>query len=123
MPELGGIEKTADGGAVWQVLSDQPGLPPLAISSHRAVTLNPADPDRIWLVVEDVFAPAPLEAVYRTDDGGLSWALADDGLEGVRVRGLVHAHGWVWAATSDGVYRAFDGLFADGFESGTTSAW
>jgi hypothetical protein len=123
VPGQGGIEKTINGGTVWTELSDQPGLPDSEETSHRTMVLDPHRPDTVWLMVEDVWAPNPLEAAYRSADGGLSWTMTDTGLEGVRVGDFAYCDGWVLAATDDGVYRIFDGLFRDGFENGDLLAW
>ena len=125
VPGEGGVQRTDNGGTAWTDLTFQPGLPqPANVVSHRAMALDPEDPSEVWIVAEDVFAPGqPLEAVYHSQDSGASWALTDDGLEGVRVQQFVYAGPWLLAATDDGVYRTFQGLFADGFESGNLIAW
>lgn len=111
---LGGIEKTVDGGAVWTRLDGGgSGLP--ADESYRAITLNPVRPDTVFVDGNDL--------IYRSENGGLTWSTADAGLETVVVRSLAHTGNAVLAATDDGVYRLFDGIFSDGFESGDTTAW
>ncbi len=83
---------------------------------YRAITLNPGRTDTVFVDGGDI--------MYKSDDGGLSWSTAEEGLESVLVRDLAHAGSVVLAATDDGVYRAFDGLaFSDGFESGDTDLW
>jgi photosystem II stability/assembly factor-like uncharacterized protein len=118
------VMRTTDGGLGWTEISGRPGLPPASTSRHRAIAVDPTDAEIVWAVVEDFSrSPEPFEAVYRSEDGGLSWTLTDAGLDSVRVQDLVHHAGWVFAATDDGVYRIFDGLFADGFETGDLLAW
>ncbi len=111
---LGGLKKTVDGGGVWTSLDGSGGLP--ANASYRAITLNPAATHTVFVDGDDL--------MYRSDDGGLSWSLAEEGLAADFVRDLAHTGGTALAATDDGVFAAPEGLlFADGFESGDTTAW
>jgi photosystem II stability/assembly factor-like uncharacterized protein len=65
--EDGGIYKTTDGGDRWEKLAG--GLPQ-GLTGRIGVTVSPANPDRVWAIVN---AHDPEGGVYRSDDGGESW--------------------------------------------------
>jgi len=65
--EEGGIFKSTDGGDTWQELEH--GLPD-GLVGKTSVTVSPANPDRVWALVE---APKPEGGLYRSDDRGQSW--------------------------------------------------
>lgn len=62
-----GIWKSTDGGNNWTDISENKGMPkaPLGISG---ITISPANPDRIWAIIE-----AREGGVFRSDDGGETW--------------------------------------------------
>ncbi|MCB0668316.1 MAG: glycosyl hydrolase [Saprospiraceae bacterium] len=59
--------KSVDGGDHWIDLTKNPGMPEGPIGKI-GVTVSPADPDRIWAIVE-----ANEGGVFRSDDGGWTW--------------------------------------------------
>lgn len=59
--------KSLDGGNTWIDLTSNPGMPEGPIGKI-GVTVSPADPNRIWAIVE-----ANEGGVYRSDDGGWTW--------------------------------------------------
>ncbi len=63
----GGLYRTTDGGENWELLEE--GLPPDTVG-RIGVTVSPANPDRVWALIE---AEDPHGGVYRSDDGGDSW--------------------------------------------------
>lgn len=63
-----GFWKSMDGGDSWEEIDD--GLPD--VMGKTAITVSPADPDRLWALVE---ADDEGDGVYRSDDGGGSWTL------------------------------------------------
>ncbi|HXB55665.1 MAG TPA: glycosyl hydrolase [Vicinamibacteria bacterium] len=64
-----GIHKSTDGGDTWTRL--QSGLP-AGVMGKIGVAVSPADPQRVWALVE----AAPGEGgLYRSDDGGASFRL------------------------------------------------
>ena len=63
----GGIYRSKDGGETWQQL--RAGLPQ-GLVGKAGVTVSPANPDRVWAVIE---AEGEAGGVYRSDNGGDSW--------------------------------------------------
>lgn len=59
--------KSVDGGDNWIDLTDNPGMPEGPIGKI-GVTVSPANPDRVWAIVE-----ANEGGVFRSDDGGWTW--------------------------------------------------
>ncbi|MEM6377487.1 MAG: glycosyl hydrolase [Bacteroidota bacterium] len=59
--------KSLDGGDTWIDLTTNPGMPEGPIGKI-GVTVSPANPDRVWAIVE-----ANEGGVFRSDDGGWTW--------------------------------------------------
>ncbi len=59
--------KSLDGGDTWIDLTQNPGMPEGPIGKI-GVTVSPADPDRVWAIVE-----ANEGGVFRSDDAGWTW--------------------------------------------------
>lgn len=59
--------KSVDGGENWIDLTKNPGMPEGPIGKI-GVTVSPADPMRVWAIVE-----ANEGGVFRSDDGGWTW--------------------------------------------------
>ncbi|MBN1675773.1 MAG: sigma-70 family RNA polymerase sigma factor [Kiritimatiellae bacterium] len=115
----GGIYKTTDRGRSWRRL--ETGLPRASTWRHAlpiaALCFDPADPDVVYAGLAHAAepdAPARDACLYRSADGGESWAAsgvgqlpADAAVSGLAVRpGEAHV---VLAATSRGVFRSTDG--------------
>lgn len=64
----GGLFKSSDGGERWTKLAG--GLPKDVMVGKIGVTVSPANPDRVWALVE---AAEDKAGVYRSDDGGRTW--------------------------------------------------
>lgn len=62
-----GLWRSQDGGESWQDISRRPGLP-TGLLGKIGVAVSPAQPGRVWAVVE-----AEDGAVFRSDDYGESW--------------------------------------------------
>ena len=107
-----GLRKSTDGGASWTTLNA--GLPP---PDHLAgLEIDPRARGTLYVRTVDVpGAPDPpldptVASVYRSDDGGATWAPAAEGLGGRRVRDLAAGRGAraLYAAAADGVFRSQD---------------
>ena len=59
--------KGTDAGETWEKLTDLPGLPS-APRGIIGVTVSPANPERVWAIIE-----AEDGGVFRSDDAGESW--------------------------------------------------
>ena len=64
----GGIFRSSDGGDTWAKLSG--GLPSGVLVGKIGIAISPANPDRLWAVVE---AAEDKAGVYRSDDAGRTW--------------------------------------------------
>lgn len=62
-----GIWKSTDGGDTWKELTHNPGLPD-GVLGRIGLTVSPADPDRVWALIE-----AEKGGVFRSDDAGATW--------------------------------------------------
>jgi photosystem II stability/assembly factor-like uncharacterized protein len=74
-PSASGLFKSTDGGATWTELDahSAAGLPPKPWG-RVAVTVAPSKPNVVYAFIEAV---PPLNALYRSDDGGQTWAERD----------------------------------------------
>ena len=72
-PECG-IYKSSDGGDTWADLTGNPGLPE-GLKGRMGVSASPARSDRVWAVIE---ANREERGLYRSDDGGATWAHVSD---------------------------------------------
>ena len=74
-PSASGLFKSTDGGATWTELTEASakGLPPKPWG-RVAVTVAPSKPNVVYAAVEAVI---PRDGLYRSDDGGRTWAQLD----------------------------------------------
>jgi photosystem II stability/assembly factor-like uncharacterized protein len=74
-PSGSGLFKSTDGGTTWTPLDDKSakGLPPKPWG-RVAVAVAPSKPNVVYAFIEAV---PPLNALYRSDDGGLTWEMKD----------------------------------------------
>ncbi|NIP56672.1 MAG: hypothetical protein GWM92_01025, partial [Gemmatimonadetes bacterium] len=47
-----GLFRSADGGESWEEITRAPGLPDGENRGRIGVTVSPADPDRLWVIIE-----------------------------------------------------------------------
>ncbi len=64
----GGVYRSTDGGDTWSRLTR--GLPTDVMIGKTAVSVSPADPNRVWALIE---AADDRGGVYRSDNGGDTW--------------------------------------------------
>lgn len=64
--------KSIDGGDTWTDLTSNPGMPEGPIGKI-GVTVSPADPNRVWAIVE-----ANEGGVFRSDNAGKTWEKVND---------------------------------------------
>ena len=67
-----GLFKSTDGGDTWAELTHAPGMP-RGLVGKIGVTVSPANPDRVWALVE-----AEDGGVFRSDNGGRTWAKVNE---------------------------------------------
>ncbi len=67
-----GLFKSTDGGDTWTEMTKNPGLPK-GVIGNVGLTVSPANPDRIWAVIE-----AEDGGIFRSDDAGKTWAKVND---------------------------------------------
>jgi photosystem II stability/assembly factor-like uncharacterized protein len=101
--------KSLDGGDTWIDLTQNPGMPEGPIGKI-GVTVSPANPDRVWAIVE-----ANEGGVFRSDDGGWTWTRTNDERK-LRQRAFyysrIYADPWdedVVYCLNTGLYRSTDG--------------
>jgi photosystem II stability/assembly factor-like uncharacterized protein len=70
--EDSGLWKSVDGGDTWTNISRAKGLPQEGILGKIGVAVSPANPSRVWAIIE---AEGDKSGVYRSDNGGDSWEL------------------------------------------------
>jgi photosystem II stability/assembly factor-like uncharacterized protein len=67
-----GIFKSTDGGDTWNELTRNPGMPKGTVGKV-GITVSPANPDRVWAIVE-----AEDGGVFRSDNGGTTWTKVNE---------------------------------------------
>ena len=70
-----GLWKSTDGGDSWTNISRNPGLPQKGILGKIGVSVSPAQPNRVWAIIE---AEGGKSGVYRSDDRGANWEYLTD---------------------------------------------
>ena len=104
----GGLWKTEDNGLTWTSNTDV--LPTLGVSS---ILTNFLEPDIMYIGTGDRDAgDAPGLGVMKSDDGGETWALSNNGMGNKKVgRMIMHPDDpdMIIAATSSGVFKTIDG--------------
>ncbi len=103
----GGLWQSTDGGNTWATHTDT--LPTLGVS---AIVIDYSNPDKILIGTGDRDAgDAPGLGVFKSTNGGFSWALSTTGM-GSKTVGRMIQHPTnaqiILAATSGGIYRSTD---------------
>ena len=90
-----GLHKSTDGGDTWTELTK--GMPE-GIKGRIGVTVSPADPERLWAIVE-----ADKGGIFRSDDGGESFRNVNDDRQW-RQRAWYYTHIFADTQDADTVY-------------------
>jgi photosystem II stability/assembly factor-like uncharacterized protein len=69
-----GLFRSTDAGESWTELTRAPGLPQTGLVGKIGVSVSPADPKRVYAIVEHDAAGG----VYASDDAGASWRRTND---------------------------------------------
>ena len=99
-----GLYKSTDGGDSWAELTEHPGMPEGPIGKI-GVTVSPADPDRVWAIVE-----ANEGGVFRSDDGGATWTRTNDERK-LRQRAFYYSRIYADPLDRDTVYGLNTGFY------------
>ncbi|MGA2144250.1 MAG: glycosyl hydrolase [Bryobacteraceae bacterium] len=99
-----GLWKSTDGGDTWSDLSRAPGMP-RGVLGRIGVTVSPANPDRVWAIVE-----AADGGVFRSDNGGRTWTKVND-QNILRQRAWYYSHIYADPKSVDTVYALNTGLY------------
>jgi photosystem II stability/assembly factor-like uncharacterized protein len=104
-----GLWKSTDGGDTWTDLSRNQGMPK-GLLGRIGVTVSPANPDRVWAIVE-----ADEGGVFRSDNAGRTWAKINES-RNLRQRAWYYTHIFADPKAANtvyvlntGVYRSDDG--------------
>ena len=104
----GGLWKTEDGGQNWEPLTD--GQPTLGVST---MVIDYDDPDIIYVGSGDRDAgDAAGMGVFKSTDGGESWAESNNGMGNTTVGRMVQhptLNNIIFASTSNGIFKTTDG--------------
>jgi len=99
-----GIFKSTDGGDTWTEITRNPGLPKGTIGIV-GVTVSPANPDRLWAIVE-----AEDGGVFRSDNGGKTWTKTNE-QRNLRQRAWYYSRIYADPKSADTVYVLNTGFY------------
>jgi photosystem II stability/assembly factor-like uncharacterized protein len=104
-----GLFKSTDGGDTWAEISHAPGLP-AGLLGRIGVTVSPANPERVWALVEAVDG-----GLFRSDNAGRNWTRVND-QNILKQRAWYYAHIFADPKNADvvyalnvGIHRSIDG--------------
>lgn len=100
----GGIFKSTDGGDTWIELTRNQGLPK-GIVGKVGITVSPANPDRIWAIVE-----AEDGGVFRSDNAGRTWTKVNEERR-LRQRAWYYTRIYADSKNADTVYVLNTGFY------------
>jgi photosystem II stability/assembly factor-like uncharacterized protein len=100
-----GLFRSLDGGESWQELTRAPGLPQGGVVGKIGVAVSPADPQRVYAIVEHDEG-----GVFRSDDGGDSWTRTN-GDRKLRQRAFYYTRIYADTRERDRVYVLNTGFY------------
>ncbi|MGH9484689.1 MAG: WD40/YVTN/BNR-like repeat-containing protein, partial [Terriglobales bacterium] len=104
-----GIYKTTDGGANWTNITHRPGLPE-GILGNIDVAVAPSEPNVLYAVIQANYKPGLPGGLFRSSNGGESWALMNDSLE-ISQRAYYYGRVYVDPKDANTVYLPNVGVF------------
>ncbi len=99
-----GLFKSIDGGDTWKEITRASGLPK-GVIGRIGVTVSPADPKRVWALVE-----AEDGGLYRSDDAGATWAKVNEERK-LRQRAFYYTHIFADPKNRETVYAMNTGFY------------
>jgi photosystem II stability/assembly factor-like uncharacterized protein len=114
----GGLFKSTDGGDTWTEITRNAGGPKAAIVGKIGVTVSPANPERVWAIIE-----AEDGGVFRSDNGGKTWTKTNES-RNLRQRAWYYTRIYADTENVDSVYVLNVGFHksSDGGRTFTTVA-
>jgi photosystem II stability/assembly factor-like uncharacterized protein len=119
-----GVAKSLDGGKTWADASGDPARGGLPARNLQALAVHPRNPDTVFVATDSfvfsVRVPGKFrrgqyyrQGLYRTDDGGKTWARSDAGLiedtlEEITAHPSRPFEVWAMSQSSRGAYRSRD---------------
>ncbi len=94
-----GLFRSTDAGDTWEEISRNPGLPE-GMLGKLGVTVSPAQPGRVWALIE---AMNDQTGLYRSDDTGATWRLVS-GSRDLMHRPWYYTHVFADPCHADTVY-------------------
>ena len=99
-----GLFKSTDGGDTWADISRNAGLPK-GVLGRIGVTVSPANPERVWAIVE-----AQDGGVFRSDNAGRTWTKLNE-QSILRQRAWYYSHIYADPKSADTVYALNVGAY------------
>src|SRR5688500_1343345 len=93
-----GLFKSTDGGETWTEITRARGLPAEGVIGKIGVSVSPADPNRVYAIVEHANG-----GLFRSDDAGASWSLVNSD-RNIRQRAFYYTHVTADPKNADQVY-------------------
>lgn len=93
-----GLFKSTDGGDTWTEITRNPGGPQGKFIGRIGVTVSPANPERVWAIIE-----AEDGGVFRSDNGGKNWTKVSEN-RNLRQRAWYYTHIYADPKSVDTVY-------------------
>jgi photosystem II stability/assembly factor-like uncharacterized protein len=96
--------KSVDGGDTWTRIAHE-GLPKKSVWGRIGVTVSPANPSRVWAIIE-----AEDGGVYRSDDAGKTWRVVNEERR-LRQRAWYYTHIYADPVSAESVYVLNTGFY------------